>query len=254
MYSSKLKSAGALVRASFLEEVHSGIFNIQTRSYRLKGFRGRSGVKLVCKKPRAPQIPLSLLNPDFEAAPVSGSVVHGDIAEERETSREFIDDVKSLTARGFHRFQKAYEPPENAREKFLEMVRDIRPSFRDMTNEQIKAIKLEDNKLKYDILAKACDEFQHAVPNSLLHVFPTIGAVSGYYATPVRTSTPFDDLVNNSADLPPNLFVQKDPIRFTDETSHYFGGRTAFPKSSTIITGLRAKEKYEAYKAKKQWP
>ncbi|CAG7730041.1 unnamed protein product [Allacma fusca] len=254
MYSSKLISAGVLLRPGLFEGVNVGLVStIQVRNYKLKGFRGRSKVINVTKKEKVPVIPYSLFNPDFEAAPVSGSVVHGNIAEERETSREFIDDVKSLTARGFHRFQKSYEPPENVRETFMGVVRNTRPMFDKMSDEQIQAIKLDDNKLKYDVLSRVSEELQHSVPNSLLQMFPTIGDVCKFYETPVRTTTPFDELIN-AKDLPPNMYVQKEPVRFTEETSHYFGGITAFPRSSTIITGLRAKQKYQAYKPKKQWP
>jgi large subunit ribosomal protein L50 len=38
------------------------------------------------------------------------------------------------------------------------------------------------------------------------------------------------------------------------ETDTLFGGVSAFPKSSTIIQGLRAKKKYKGYEAKKSWP
>lgn len=54
--------------------------------------------------------------------------------------------------------------------------------------------------------------------------------------------------------LPPNLHIQQDYVRFTKETSSFFGGHTAFPKSSTIVTGLKYRNKYPGYEAKRKWP
>lgn len=41
------------------------------------------------------------------------------------------------------------------------------------------------------------------------------------------------------------VFTEKDTM---------FGGVSAFPKSSTIVTGLKARKKYEGYTAKHSWP
>jgi len=70
----------------------------------------------------------------------------------------------------------------------------------------------------------------------------------------VKTRSPFDELVKQQDDLPPNLHIQKEPVRFHPDTDTHFGGLTAFPKSSTIITGLRSKKKYKGFEAKRIWP
>lgn len=41
---------------------------------------------------------------------------------------------------------------------------------------------------------------------------------------------------------------------FVSDTDNLFKGETAFTKSSTIVTGLRAKKKYRGYEAKMTWP
>lgn len=55
-------------------------------------------------------------------------------------------------------------------------------------------------------------------------------------------------------DLPENLHIQTEPVRFNPETDTMFNGQTAFPCSSTIVTGLKAKKKYKGHEAKRSWP
>jgi len=197
-------------------------------------------------------IPLKLFDPDLEKSPISASVPYEDMVEVRK--KQFADDLTSLTARGFHRFQKPYDPPSDAAEKFIAIVKSLQPSLSQLPDKKIEKVSLNDPQLKYDILTTAAKEFQHSVPNSMLPAIRTIGAATRFYETPISTSTPFDMLVRLQDQLPPNLYIQKEPIRFTEDTMHAFDGISAFPKDSNIVTGLRAKLKYKAYKAKKSWP
>lgn len=54
-------------------------------------------------------------------------------------------------------------------------------------------------------------------------------------------------------DLPENLHIQHEYLRFHPDTDTKFGGETAFPLRSTIVTGLRYKKKYAGFVAKKKW-
>jgi large subunit ribosomal protein L50 len=54
--------------------------------------------------------------------------------------------------------------------------------------------------------------------------------------------------------LPENLHIQYEPHRFNPATDTMFGGKSAFPRSSTIVTGLKSKKKYAGYEAKHSWP
>lgn len=38
------------------------------------------------------------------------------------------------------------------------------------------------------------------------------------------------------------------------DTDKMFGGKSAFPKSDTIVTGLKYKDKYPGHKQPKSWP
>ena len=76
--------------------------------------------------------------------------------------------------------------------------------------------------------------------------------VIAFYQTSVNTTLPLDAM--KTMELPSNLHIQHDYVRFHPETDTMFGGRTAFPKSSTLVTGLKAKKKYKGHIAKQSWP
>jgi len=48
-------------------------------------------------------------------------------------------------------------------------------------------------------------------------------------------------------DLPKNLHLRLEPMRFTDETKDHFGGKTAFPGRDTIVTSLKYRNIYKGY-------
>jgi len=166
-------------------------------------------------------------------------------------ARKFQFDVQALNARAFLRFQKPYDPPRNA----VGMVLDLCRSCLNLKGDETILVKAElsDPRQKFELLSKASETFRHAVPNSMLHMMSTVGDLVQFYNTPVKTTTPWEELVRNP-DLPPNLHVQKDPLRFHPETDTRFGGESAFPKSSTMVVGLRTKKIYRGSEAKMTWP
>lgn len=54
-------------------------------------------------------------------------------------------------------------------------------------------------------------------------------------------------------ELPPNLHITYDYTRFHPDTDTKFGGVTAFPKSSTIVTSLKLKKKYKGHSQETPW-
>lgn len=56
-----------------------------------------------------------------------------------------------------------------------------------------------------------------------------------------------------SIELPPNVSIQYEYHRFHPETDTMFGGVSAFPRRSTVVTGLSYKKKYAGYKSKPLW-
>lgn len=70
-----------------------------------------------------------------------------------------------------------------------------------------------------------------------------------FYETPVNTFLPLDELTTRP--LPPNLHIEHNYTRFHPETDTIFGGQTAFPESSTIVTGIKYRKKYPGFDASK---
>ncbi|XP_036142998.1 uncharacterized protein LOC105832642 isoform X1 [Monomorium pharaonis] len=72
-----------------------------------------------------------------------------------------------------------------------------------------------------------------------------------FYSTPVDSTTPYEAL--GRIDLPKNLHIQQNYHRFHPDTDTMFNGKTAFPKSSTLVTGLKYKKKYPGHKQENPW-
>ena len=91
-------------------------------------------------------------------------------------------------------------------------------------------------------LSRVMSEFDHYIPNADLSSLQTVGDVVVFFSTPVRDTTLYEDL--SKLDLPPNLHIQMEPVRFDPETDTMFGGVTAFPGRPTVISSLRFRRKY----------
>lgn len=65
---------------------------------------------------------------------------------------------------------------------------------------------------KYELLSACQREFNHIVPNSLLHTMETTEDVLEFYQKPVNTTIPLDMMKN--IDLPENLHIQYEYHRF----------------------------------------
>ncbi|XP_070170944.1 large ribosomal subunit protein mL50 [Polyergus mexicanus] len=156
-----------------------------------------------------------------------------------------IDSVgESLAARGFLRSQKAYEPPEDVVERIDKICESQAVSTHDET-------KLEDPVLRFKLFVACEGEFKHSIPNSLLHTIDNIDDLKQFYTTSVDTKTPYEAL--SKIDLPKNLHVQQEYHRFHPDTDTLFNGKTAFPKSSTLVTSIKYKKKYPGHKQENPW-
>ncbi|TMW51661.1 hypothetical protein DOY81_003250 [Sarcophaga bullata] len=161
------------------------------------------------------------------------------------TGGEIAAMGQSLSNKGFLRPLKPYDPPANAAEK----VRSICATLQ-IPNKQEYCLKSLEEKFKF---LEACfADFQHGVPNSQVHELKTVGDVIKFYETSVNTTVPYDAL--KQMQLPENLHIQYDYVRFNSETDTKFNGQTAFPKSSTLVTGLKYRGKYQGNEAKRSWP
>ncbi|KAK2588521.1 hypothetical protein KPH14_006301 [Odynerus spinipes] len=146
---------------------------------------------------------------------------------------------KSLTAKGFLRPIKPYDPPSGVEERINKICASQELPANNKT-------KLQDSLLRFKIFAACAEEFKHPVPNSLLCTIETVGDLKEFYRTPVDVVTPLDAM--RKMELPKNLHVQYEYHRFHPDTDTMFGGKTAFPLSSTLVTGLKYKKKYKGFK------
>jgi large subunit ribosomal protein L50 len=152
---------------------------------------------------------------------------------------------KSIAAKGFHRPQKHYDPPQDVTDR----ITSIYKSITGLNNFSKESIDIPE--VKFKILNACFQEFQHSVPNSLLSTICTVDDILEFYKTPVDKTAPLDAM--KSMKLPENLYIQTEYHRFHPETDRMFGGISAFPGRSTIVTGLKYKKKYKGYDARTPW-
>nr|XP_022903460.1 39S ribosomal protein L50, mitochondrial [Onthophagus taurus] len=163
---------------------------------------------------------------------------------DRKVGPKIDSSAQSLATKGFLRSQKDYNPPNDLNQRLNTIITSVIGSVETTT-------KLNTQQ-KFVILNNCCEEFQHSVPNSLLHKIETVGDVYQFYGTPISTTTPLDKL--KTMELPPNLHIQYEYHRYHPDTDTKFGGQTAYPRSSTIVTGLKYKDKYPGHVQNQTWP
>uniref|UniRef100_A0A2M4BYS4 Large ribosomal subunit protein mL50 n=1 Tax=Anopheles marajoara TaxID=58244 RepID=A0A2M4BYS4_9DIPT len=158
--------------------------------------------------------------------------------------KRFQSVAQSLSTRGYLRAVKPYQPSANVEEQLQSIA-----NASGITDP--KAV-FSGSEQKFAFLTACSDAFGHSVPNSVLHEVLTVEDALVFYQTPIDTRLPLDAI--STMELPENLYIQQDPVRFHPETDTMFGGKSAFPKSSTIVTGIKYKQKYRGHEAKKSWP
>ncbi|XP_033230879.1 39S ribosomal protein L50, mitochondrial isoform X2 [Belonocnema kinseyi] len=144
----------------------------------------------------------------------------------------------SLAAKGFLRGYKPYEPMKDVSERLDYLCQESRIST---TNET----RLENPIIRCNLLIRCQEELKQSISNSMLCTIKTIGNLRQFYHTPVNSTMPLDSM--RLMDLPKNLHIQYEYHRFQPGTDTMFNGKTAFPKSSTIVTGLKYKKKYRGH-------
>lgn len=159
--------------------------------------------------------------------------------------RKLKSTEDSLSSKGFLRCQRSYNPPSDVSQR-LEGIYD------EVIGDQSKSERSLDSSLKHSLLNACFIEFKHGVPNSILHTITNYNDLLNFYQTPIDATLPLEKMKNT--ELPPNLHVQYEPLRFLPEEDTMFGGQTAFPKSNTLVSGLRTRKKYKGHKVIEAWP
>lgn len=96
-------------------------------------------------------------------------------------------------------------------------------------------------------------EFDHTIPSSILHELENFHSVKDYFLQKVEPEDKLTAMVQENleqSNLPPNLVIQVEPIRFDPNDKSFFS-TTAFPGRSTIMSGIEESKKYPSHKASK---
>lgn len=138
--------------------------------------------------------------------------------------------AQSLASKGFLRAQNAYNPPKDVNETLDKLFKQYLENFDENT-------EIKDLGVKAVLLKECFKQFSHGVPNSDLCYIKTKESIRKFYNTSVCTKTPLEKL--KTMELPENLHVQYDYVRFHPDTDTKFGGLTAYNRRSTIVSGDR---------------
>ncbi|GFR71266.1 39S ribosomal protein L50, mitochondrial [Elysia marginata] len=132
---------------------------------------------------------------------------------------------------------RGYSPPPDVEEKVINTVSDVMAQQVDLST------KLDDRLLKFKVLTRLMEELDHTVPNTELSMMDTVGDVLTFFSSPVVDRSAYEDL--SKLNLPRNLHIQMEPVRFDPETDTFFDGQTAFPGRPTVVTSLKYRRKYK---------
>ncbi|CAH1405430.1 unnamed protein product [Nezara viridula] len=152
---------------------------------------------------------------------------------------------ESLACKGFLRCHKSYQPPADLRNRLEDIFRNV------LGRQADKNEPILNPSLRYSLLVACSDEFKHGIPNSILHMIRTYDDLLEFYQTPVDTTLPLEKM--KKIDLPPNLQIQYEPVRFLPDEDTMFNGQTAFPESNTLVTGVRTRKKFKGHKVTETW-
>lgn len=98
------------------------------------------------------------------------------------------------------------------------------------------------NFISFQILTRLIAEFDHNIPNVDLTSLHSIGDALAFFNKPVKDTSKYEDLAK--LDLPPNVHIQLEALRFDPATDTMFGGISAFPDRLTIVKSIRYRKKY----------
>ncbi|KAK7480069.1 hypothetical protein BaRGS_00028706 [Batillaria attramentaria] len=132
---------------------------------------------------------------------------------------------------------RPYSPPADVEARVQRITTDVCSNVADWKN-----YVFENNRVKFKILTQMMAEFDHSIPNADLTNMKSVSDALRFFSTPVRDTSALEDL--SKLDLPPNLHIQMDHLRFDPETDTMFGGVSAFPNRPTIVTSLKYRRKY----------
>lgn len=150
---------------------------------------------------------------------------------------------------------RPYTPPSDIEQIISRIANETIDNFQQQTRSQgnWSSINLTNSLNKYNLLTRCMKECSHTISNLSLNDMKTLEDVYQYFSTPVKDTNVLEDL-QQSSELPKNVHIQLDAVRFTPETSGFFNGLDAFPKRSTKVVDLWYKKKYASYPKNEEDP
>nr|CAH8851450.1 unnamed protein product [Trichobilharzia regenti] len=136
-------------------------------------------------------------------------------------------------------------------EKLLNLKLSTNNNNESAGRHQWKEYRFQDNAEKYKMFTACINEFKHNIANSYLHEINTVGELIDYFSTPVETPDFLykitKDSQDGSIDLPANLSIQVEPLRYNPNEDTFFKVN-AYPGRSTIVSDLAASKKHPSYR------
>lgn len=150
---------------------------------------------------------------------------------------------------------RPYTPSSNIEQIIYRIANETIDNFKQNTRSDgdWKSIYLTNPLNKYNLLTRCMKECSHTISNMTLNDIKTLEDVYQYFSTPVQDTNVLET-IQQSPDLPQNVHIQLDAVRFTPETSSFFNDQDAFPKRSTKVIDLWYKKKYASYPKNEEDP
>ena len=174
----------------------------------------------------------------------------------------FESQMESLNVRGFRRPYLPYNPPKDMERRFFEACSRVLPQDTLPNNTDLSTIKLDEQlggRVKAELLNAIAHELGgHFIPNSMLHEMVSLDKVLHFYSVQITKESSYDRLeaMSKKGELPPNLYIQLEPVRFDPEVAEEAGVEqdvariSAYPRSSTIVVNPENRKKYKDVIAK----
>ncbi|CAF1432147.1 unnamed protein product [Adineta steineri] len=150
---------------------------------------------------------------------------------------------------------RPYTPPSNIEEIIYRLANETIDNFKQeiQSDGHWKSVYLTNPLNKYNLLTRCMKECSHTISNMTLNDIKTLEDVYQYFSTPVNDTNILENL-KQSSDLPQNVHIELDAVRFTPETSTFFNELDAFPNRSTKVLDLWYKKKYASYPKNEEDP
>lgn len=134
--------------------------------------------------------------------------------------------------------RRAYLPPDDVEGTVLRIVKEVYGKTANVEDINLD----EDRRKKFTVLTKMMKEFDHFIPNTELHDMKTVDQAVEFFRREVRDTTCLEDL--KKVDLPKNLHINTEYLRYDRENNPLWPGKDAFPGQQTRVFSSKFARKY----------